>query len=140
MLRKAEEKDFNLIYEIKFDAMKEYITKTWGWDEDLQKRFHTEEMKRDDNYIIEVDSKPAGIVGINEKEDYIVIGPIYLFKEFQSQGIGSKIIKDIIEKNKSKTIKLGVLKVNNRAKKLYEKLGFETYGEENSHWKMKLAK
>lgn len=134
-LRKAEEKDFNIIYEIKLDAMKEYITQTWGWDNELQKKFHAEEMKREDNYIIEIDSKPIGIVGINE-QDCVVIGPLYLFNKYQSKGIGTKIITDIIGKNK--TIKLGVLKVNNRARALYEKLGFETYGEENSHWKMQL--
>ena len=97
-------------------------------------------MERDDNYIIEVDSEHAGIVGIIENEDSIIIGPLYLFKQHQSKGVGTKIISDIIIKSPSKDIKLGVLKVNNRARKLYEKLGFEVYGEENSHWQMRLKK
>lgn len=139
-LRKAEQKDFDMIYKIKLEAMKEYITQTWGWDEELQKKFHKEEVETENIYIVETDGKAIGTIGINEKDNYILVNRIYLLKEFQSKGIGSSLLNDIIAKNKSKEIKLGVLKVNSRAKKLYEKLGFETYGEENSHWKMKLKK
>ena len=139
-LRKAEEKDFNVTHLIKLDAMKEYITQTWGWDEDLQTKFHNEEFYRDNIYMIEVEGKPVGTVGINEIENEIVINRIYIFKEFQSKGLGSSILKKIIDENKDKVVRLAVLKVNSKAKKLYDSLGFEVYGEGNEHWKMKLIR
>jgi len=137
-LRKAEEKDFDITHTIKIDAMKNYITQTWGWDEELQRKFHKEEFYSDNIFMVEVDGKPVGTIGINEMENELMINRIYLMKNFQSKGIGSSLLKKVIEENKDKVIKLGVLKVNERAKKLYESMGFEVYGEGNEHWKMKL--
>ncbi len=137
-LRKAEEKDFDITHTIKLDAMKDYITQTWGWDEELQNKFHREEFYRDNIYMVEVEGRPVGTVGINQIDNAIFINRIYLLKEFQSKGIGSSVLKKIIDENKEKVIRLAVLKVNTKAKKLYESLGFEVYGEGNEHWKMKL--
>ncbi|MBP9096107.1 MAG: GNAT family N-acetyltransferase [Ignavibacteria bacterium] len=137
-LRKAEEKDFDITHTIKLDAMKDYITQTWGWDEELQNKFHREEFYRDNIYMVEVEGRPVGTVGINEIDNAIFINRIYLLKEFQSKGIGSLVLKKIFDENKEKVIRLAVLKVNTKAKKLYESLGFEVYGEGNEHWKMKL--
>lgn len=139
-LRRAEEKDFDITHLIKLDAMKEYITRTWGWDEELQIKFHKEEFYRDNIFMVEVEGEPVGTIGINETENKIVINRIYLFKRFQSKGIGTSLLKQIINENRDKIIRLGVLKVNTRAKKLYESLGFEVYGEANDHWKMQLKK
>jgi ribosomal protein S18 acetylase RimI-like enzyme len=139
-LRKAEEKDFDITHTIKIDAMKDYITLTWGWDEELQNKFHREEFYRDNIYMVEVAGRPIGTIGINEVENEIVINRIYLLKEFQSKGIGSSLLKNIIKENNDKVVRLAVLKVNTGAKKLYDSLGFEVYGEGNEHWKMKLKK
>lgn len=139
-LRKAEEKDFDITHTIKIDAMKDYITLTWGWDEELQNKFHKEEFYRDNIYLVVVDGRPIGTVGINEIDNEIVINRIYLLKEFQSKGIGSSLLKNIIKENNDKVVRLAVLKVNTGAKKLYDSLGFEVYGEGNEHWKMKLKK
>ena len=139
-LRKAEEKDFDITHTIKLDAMKDYITQTWGWDEELQKKFHKEEFHRDNIYMVEVEGRPVGTVGINVINTEIVINRIYFLKEFQSKGIGTSILKNIIEEYKDKVIRLSVLKVNTKAKKLYDRLGFEVYNEANEHWKMKLKK
>ncbi|MBN8571515.1 MAG: GNAT family N-acetyltransferase, partial [Ignavibacteria bacterium] len=132
-LRKAEEKDFDITHTIKIDAMKDYITLTWGWDEELQNKFHKEEFYRDNIYLVEVDGRPIGTVGINEIDNEIVINRIYLLKEFQSKGIGSSLLKNIIKENNDKVVRLAVLKVNTGAKKLYDSLGFEVYGEGNEH-------
>ena len=139
-LRKAEEKDFDITHTIKLDAMKDYITQTWGWDKELQNKFHREEFYRDNIYMVEIEGRPVGTIGINEIENEIFINRIYLLKEFQSKGIGSSLLKKIIGENTEKVIRLAVLKVNTKAKKLYESLGFEVFSEGNEHWKMKLKK
>ncbi|MBN8571379.1 MAG: GNAT family N-acetyltransferase [Ignavibacteria bacterium] len=139
-LRKAEEKDFDITHTIKLDAMKDYITQTWGWDEELQNKFHREEFHRDNIYMVVVHGRPIGTIGINEIDNQIVINRIYLLKEFQSKGIGSSLLKKVTEENENKVIRLAVLKVNTGAKKLYDSFGFEVYGEGNEHWKMKLKK
>ncbi len=87
-------------------------------------------------YIISLDGKNVGIIelGIYEdkyKEDMTGIGEIRSFhikKEFQGQGIGSKVIefaKNELKERGYKTICLWVKKQNHKAIKFYEKFGFK---------------
>ncbi|HJY64042.1 MAG TPA: GNAT family N-acetyltransferase [Ignavibacteria bacterium] len=140
ILRASIEKDFEIIYSIKKNALGEYITKTWGWDEDFQRKMQAEEFNTENISIIEVNRITVGTVGIIENDNEIIVSRLYIIDKYQSNGIGSKIIKDIISKYRNKTIKLGVLKVNPRAKEFYERHGFKMIGEENEHYKLKYIK
>ena len=135
-LRNANNNDSELIFSIKKNALGEYIKITWGWDEVLQRKMHEKEMLSENISLIIYDNKTIGTVGKIVNENEIIICRLYIIDKFQSNGIGSDIVKNIILENTDKVIKLGVLKVNGRARKLYEKLGFEVYGEENEHFRM----
>ncbi len=139
-LRKSESKDSELIYSIKKNALGEYIKLTWGWDEELQRKMHEKEMLLENISLIVIDKNEIGTVGKIVNENEIIICRLYIIDKFQSYGIGSDIVKNIIKENPDKSIRLGVLKVNMRAKKLYEKLGFVVYGEENEHYRMMYSK
>jgi len=58
---------------------------------------------------------------------------IELLPEFQNMGIGKKIIKDLISKNKP--VNLQVLK-QNPAVRLYKELGFKITGETDLKYQM----
>lgn len=139
-LRKAFSEDYELIYSIKKNSLGEYITQTWGWDEELQRKMHENEMETENIYLIQMNNETIGTVGINEIHNEIIISRMYIVDKFQSKGVGSRIIKEIIKENSAKEIKLGVLKVNTRAKKLYQRLGFEVYDDENEHYRMILKR
>jgi len=139
-LRKALSEDYDLIYSIKKNSLGEYITQTWGWDEELQRKMHENEMKTENIFLIQFNDEIIGTVGINNNNNEIIISRMYIVDKFQSKGFGSRIIEEIIEENPAKKIKLGVLKVNTRAKKLYERLGFEVYDDENEHYRMILKR
>lgn len=125
-LSAATNKDFDFLYQLKKIAYKEYIEQTWGWDEEFQIKFHKENFSTENTKIIEVGTKQIGTVDVKESTSNIFISGLYLLQEYQSKGIGTKIIKDLIEEAeaKKKRLELEVLKVNSRAKKLYESLGF----------------
>ena len=55
----------------------------------------------------------------------------------KNKGIGTDILNNLLIKNKQKGLKtkLKVFK-NSPAKKLYERLGFSVYGENESHYQM----
>ena len=63
------------------------------------------------------------------------VGNICIIPEYQGNGIGSKILKDILDKNSDKDIKLQFFK-QNPVGVLYERLGFEKYGETEFHYQM----
>ena len=60
---------------------------------------------------------------------------ICIIPEYQRKGIGTKILKDIIEKYNETNIEIQYFK-QNPVGNLYERLGFEKYGENNFHYKM----
>lgn len=64
----------------------------------------------------------------NPKENELYIDTLAVHKEFQEQGIGSFVLKTIIDAAKEKGYKrvsLHVIIENEKAKKLYEKFGFK---------------
>ena len=135
-LRKVNKSDFETVYEIKKNALGKYIEETWGWDEEQQRKFHEDEINTEPIQIIETDNKPLGTICIIKEKDAVRITRLYIIDTYQSKGIGTEIIKQIISENSGNYIRLGVLKVNNRARILYEKLGFKICSEENEHYQM----
>ena len=137
-IRDATSKDFEAAYNIKKDALQSYVNKTWGWNEEFQRKYHEKHFETKNLQIIEVRKEPVGSLEILDKEDHLLISGLYIIQKFQSKNIGSTIIRNIIKDTNSekKTIKLNVLRANERAMQLYESLGFETYMVDNIYFKM----
>jgi ribosomal protein S18 acetylase RimI-like enzyme len=64
---------------------------------------------------------------------------IYLHPDHQGRGIGSCLIRELLAKaqHAAKPVSLSVLKVNTRARRLYERLGFRKAGESETHYVMR---
>jgi ribosomal protein S18 acetylase RimI-like enzyme len=93
-----------------------------------------------DYNIIVVNNKDIGVFAVDEScygESYI--SEISLIEEYQNKGIGTDILNKLLTKNKEKGLKtkLKVFK-NSPAKRLYERLGFSIYGENESHYQMEI--
>jgi len=138
IIRNATQNDYEIAYNIKKDALQSYVDKTWGWNEEFQRKYHEKHFDTKNLQIIEVQKEPVGSLEILDKEDHLFISGFYIMQKYQSKNIGSTIIRNIIKDSEAekKTIKLNVLKANERAKELYESLGFETYMVDNIYYKM----
>lgn len=138
ILRASTDDDFMLAYDIRKNALGEYIKQTWGWDEDWQMKFHKEDFNKDILSIIEVKGEPAGTLEVFYEPEHMVISGIYIIDKFQNLGIGTDLLKDLIRlaDEKKLNIRLQVLKVNPKAKQLYERLGFDTYNTTDTHYQM----
>jgi ribosomal protein S18 acetylase RimI-like enzyme len=137
-IRKATPDDLQLAYDIRKNALGEYVKQTWGWDEDWQWKYHLEDFDTNILSIIEVDGNAAATLEEIEKEDSILVSGIYILDKYQSNGIGRDIMKSIMAKAErlNKSVKLQVLKVNTRAKEFYLSLGFSVFGENETHYQM----
>ena len=137
-LRPANSEDFNFLYMLKKNTLKEYISKTWGWDEKWQKEYFSKNFKPKLIKIITLSGRDIGCISIFEEKDYYFLSIIEILPKYQNQGIGSKLIKDLLIKaeKKYKSVYLQVLKTNERAQKLYKRLGFLIEEETKTHLKM----
>ena len=80
--------------------------------------------------------KEIGCISIIEKKDHIFLFLIEFLPEYQNQRIGSKLIKDILGKadKLKKPVYLQVLKANEKAYRLYNRLDFSIRKETETHF------
>jgi ribosomal protein S18 acetylase RimI-like enzyme len=135
--RPIKTEDYEFLWRLHNAALKKYIEKTWGWNEDWQRRNFEKNFHVEDGQIIVCENTDIGFYWLIEKENEILLASIRITPEYQNRGIGTKIIKDLIASTnkKNKNLRLQVLKVN-PAKKLYERLGFVIKDETETHFIM----
>jgi GNAT superfamily N-acetyltransferase len=139
-IRPARPADSEFVYQVKKAALGEYIEQTWGWDEVFQHDFHDREYDPTTTEIITWQGTDVGWLEVERGSNSLFLSGIYILPEYQSRGVGSAMIGEIIREAKEMQLPLmlQVLKVNPRARALYEKLGFVVTGESETHNLMRL--
>jgi ribosomal protein S18 acetylase RimI-like enzyme len=134
--RAITDNDLEFLYQVYADTRAEEMAMT-GWDEQqkeefLRMQFNLQHKQYMDNYkgaqfdIILFNKVPAGRLYVHRKADDIRIIDIALLHQFRRQGIGSKIMLDLIAEADEKKLPLSLhVEHNNPAMGLYERLGFE---------------
>ena len=133
--RRFTKDDYEYIYELKKKAYIDYVIANWGtWDENAQREYFKKfvEAYKETMYIITKDNMNIGFYN----DDFLENGNYEIGNEkYRGQGIGTKILLDILEKYKNYNIELQYFK-QNRVGELYKRLGFVENGETNFHYKM----
>ncbi len=132
--RQITNNDLEFLWKLHNLALKDYVAQTWDWDEDWQRLDFTEKFNPADGKIIVVVGVDAGFWRTIERETETLLVSIRILPEFQNRGIGTKIIKNLLNESKN-PVRLQVLKVN-PARRLYERLGFKIFDETETHFKM----
>lgn len=91
-----------------------------------------------DYYNIIIDDKIIGSILLKDMPQGKLIDEIYIEKEFRNNGIGTDIIRKMLENNRN--IYLWVYKENKKAISLYNRLGFIIVDETDSRYYMKYDK
>lgn len=138
-LRRARMEDALFLYDVKTSMLKVYSQLVWGeWDELLQRKRFKEEFGHYEHYVITYKQVDIGILQVNQKEDTVEIIEVELVNAYQETGIEEYVISEIIADykgiGKRKSIQIGCFKLNAKAKKLYEKLGFQVIKENETHY------
>ena len=124
-LRAASPQDFEFLYNLHREALKEYIDQTWGWDEAWQQEHFREKFDLSSKKIIECEGASIGCIAVLDEDDRIFLSYIALKTDYQRRGIGTQLIEEVlasaVERKMPVTLKL--LKTN-PARALYERLGF----------------
>lgn len=138
-LNQITKQDYGFIYELKKKAYIKYVEANWGeWDEVAQIQYFKKFIERykENTYLIKLDGEIIGFYNdeILKTGDY-EIGNICITPKYQGKGIGTQILKDILEINEDKNIHIQYFK-QNPVGNLYTRLGFEPNGETDYHYQM----
>ena len=127
------------IYQVKKDAYKKYVEACWGnWNEEDQRKYFDNFINKvkDDTWIIQLNGVDIGFYNGMELEDgSYEIGNICIIPEYQGKGIGTQVLKDIMQLHKDQDLHIQYFK-QNPVGKLYERLGFVPNGETEFHYQM----
>lgn len=107
--------------------MREVIEKTWGWDEAWQRTDFERRLAAYMVSIIEAEDRAAGSLWLEWIPDSLYIHEVQILPEFQGKGLGTAVVQDVLEQGARRKlpVTLSVVPANPRAKRLYERLGFE---------------
>jgi len=121
----ADEAHREFSYQVKKAAEGEYITLMFGWDEDVQRSYHNKAWQQQKPDVITYDGKLIGTIATIESEGCIEIGQFFILPEYQNKGIGTHLLKNILDKadRMGKNVTLRFLK-NNPVESLYVRNDF----------------
>jgi ribosomal protein S18 acetylase RimI-like enzyme len=102
-----------------------YISAIWGWDEQVQRRFHARAFSPGRWQIITVGGADIGMLDVEYRPGEIYLARIEIHPDHQGRGIGAWLISALIGQagQKGQDLVLDVLTVNRRAQALYQRLG-----------------
>ena len=136
-LRPAIEADRAFVYHLQVATLKDYVDRTWGWDdtdqaERFERRFDPAALR-----IVVVDGQSVGMIQVERTAAAIRLGNIQIAPQHQGRGLGTAVIGDRLQEARAtgRTVWLQVLRAN-PARRLYERLGFRCVGETSTHYQM----
>ncbi|WP_067970135.1 GNAT family N-acetyltransferase [Nocardiopsis trehalosi] len=129
-LRPAVPGDAEFCFRLHRAALGPYVAQVWGWDEAEQRAYHRRSFRAAGRWIIAVDGVDAGVLALDHgaAEDYL--GLIELHPRFQGRGIGSRVLRCLLDRaaGRGRDLVVDVLTVNHRARAFYLRHGFREEG------------
>ena len=129
-LRKVEKQDWDFIWALRVETMKEKIVNSYGWDEMIQRSYAEESFNGE---IVIVNDQPVGVITLCDWGEQLHLTWIAIRPELQKKGIGTKLIQHCQEQAAKiqKPLTLQVLS-NNQAISLDKRCGFKIFNENSS--------
>ena len=122
-LRQAVAADDEFCFRLHEASMREYVEPIYGWDDDVQRRYHEAWFDADRLLIIEDNvGRAVGVLDVSDEGDHLYLSRIEVLPEAQGRGLGTAVIRHLL--GMCRTVRLHVFTTNVRARRLYERLGF----------------
>ena len=136
-LRPATGDDFNFCWSLYRDLMKSLTVQLLEWNELAQRRVVEQSLMDTGTSIIVVSGSDIGWLQVGETRDEIYLGQLYVMPSMQNRGVGTALVRQLCDSagKERKLVTLEVMK-NNRARSLYDRLGFRVVG--SSKYKLKM--
>ena len=133
-LRQATAEDRDRLYAIHREGMRPYVEQVWGWDEDFQRERFRRGFDPGATQVVLADGREIGFLRVAERGGVITLAQVFIASDHRRRGIGTALLRDILARGRP--VRLRVLKVNDDARRLYERLGFRVVDENATRYLM----
>ena len=116
-------------------AYRAVVTEQFGsWDEADQDERFQQKWSRGGYQLIRCDGVSVGLLKVVEEPDHVFLSELQIHPDHQNRGLGAEVIARVVADATKRRlpVRLQVL-LANRARRLYERLGFEVCGETETH-------
>lgn len=104
---------------------------------EAQHKFYQENFSEANYWVIEQQDKPIGRLYLDYRPDEVRIIDIAILSEHRNQGIGSKILRDILQEAQKQDLPVRIhVEHYNPALNLYNRLGFKKIGDTGVYFLM----
>jgi len=128
--------DREYLFRLRKNTMTEHLEKSGQY---LTEEEHWRRLNEDYHYshLIILNARKVGTLKFQVTPDFIDVMQLQIEPKRQGQGIGSRVIEQVLNHAGSRPVKLTVLK-DNPALKLYKKYGFKVIGEDDYEYFMQV--
>jgi ribosomal protein S18 acetylase RimI-like enzyme len=150
LLRPVADADRSFLVDL-YESLREPEVAHVPWDNGLKRAFVEQQFAAQDAHyragypgaaldVIEVDGQPAGRLYVHRGKEDIRIMDIALAPPFRGRGIGTGLLRELMEEAASSGRSLSVhVEMQNPARSLYDRLGFVPAGEHGVYVLMRWA-
>lgn len=123
--------DFDCLVELRIDAMKESLEAIGRLDRERSIERFRSSFTPETTKTIRNEKELVGFIAVSEKEDHFYLDHLYIDPKFQSLGIGTLVIKELVGTSEKRKlpIRLGALK-SSKSNEFYIRHGFEVTQED----------
>lgn len=137
ILRPVRPADHTFVCQLTRQVMQPYVEETWQDEKDREYYYQKNEICNHQTKIIEHQGLRVGRCSIIEQSDCLYLANLHLTPEYQGQGIGSWIIKNLIERAIACQLPITLMVLEkNPAQHLYLRSGFRVIRKANHRYHM----
>lgn len=135
VLQRATDEDSEFAFMMRKAAFRVYVDKSGGWDDCEERRRHARNFGLYDYRVIRFQGADCGIMTLDLTDTCLKLNQIFIAPAYQGQGIGARCMSMLFAEagRLAVPIQLRVMKVNPRARELYNRLGFSVADETETH-------
>jgi ribosomal protein S18 acetylase RimI-like enzyme len=121
--------------------MRQVIERTWGWDEEWQRRDFDRRFRTYTASVIELKGEAIGGLLLHATAVAVDIVELQILPAHQGNGIGTSVVERVIDDavRQGLAVTLSVVPANSRAKRLYERIGFRVTGVDEPFLRMRYS-
>lgn len=137
--RRARKEHHEWAYRIFRESMKRYIENTWGWDEIFQRHGFMENISQAGFTIARLGDVDIGGYCLKDRGRFLHLDILLIDPRQQNRGLGTRVMLDVMEQSRAsgRPLQLNVLKTNAGALRLYQRLGFITFDEDQARYRLR---
>ncbi len=125
-LRPAAEADRGFFFATRRAGFRALVEELGGWDDGAERAKADREFDELPVRIVEVAGERVGYVAVLDEPDHVSLDEVVLVPHAQNRGLGTELVRGVLGDAAARgvPVRLSVL-VNNPARRLYERLGFQ---------------